>query len=153
MSRKMALLFSLIGLAVGAGLGYAAAHKAHGILLPLDEVEWVVREGPDWVSPDGSPISVAVLWGDPSTGAHGRLVKLPAGFVVANHAHTGAYHGFNLRGTWRHTLLETGQSRDLPPGSYVHQPGGEMHGDACVGSTDCVLLLVQDRAYDFIKQE
>jgi hypothetical protein len=60
----MALLFSLIGLAVGAGLGYAAAHKAHGLLLPLDEVEWVVREGSDWVSPDGRPISVAVLWGD-----------------------------------------------------------------------------------------
>ena len=145
MSRNLVLLFSLLGLVIGAGLGFAAGHKAHGLMVPLDEVEWVAREG--------SPISVSVLWGDPSSGAHGRLVKLPAGFVVPNHAHTGDYHAFNLSGTWQHTFLATGESRDLPPGSYVHQPGGEMHGDACVGTSDCVLLVVQDRAADFIRQE
>ena len=91
--------------------------------------------------------------GDPATGAHVRLVKLPAGFVAPVHAHTGTYYGTNLTGVWKHSFEETGESRELPPGSYVIQPGGQMHGDACIGTEDCILLLQQDVAADFILPE
>ena len=144
MARK-SFLFVALALLAAAGLAYTAAHKDHGSMIPPDEVEWTQREG--------SPIGRAVLWGDPSTGAHVRLIKLPAGFVAPNHLHTGDYHGVNLTGTWRHTFLETGEVRELPPGSYVFQPGGEMHGDACIGPEDCIIMLQQSVARDFIMQE
>ena len=55
-----------------------------------------------------------------------------------------------LSTAWKHTSLETGESRELPPGSYVFQPGGEMHGDACGGPEDCAIMLSQSVAADFI---
>ena len=128
---------------MGTGSAYIVER---GIMISLDEVEWQpVREG--------SPIDVAVLSGDPATGAHVRLVRLPAGYVVPVHAHTGDYNGINLTGTWKHTFTETGEERELPPGSYVFQPGGEMHSDACIGPEDCILLLQQSVPADFILQE
>ena len=142
-TKKFAALFAgAAALAVAAGLGYAAGHKDRGAMSALDEVEWIPRTN--------SPVETAVLAGDPATGAHVRLVKLPAGFVVPDHAHTGDYHGVNLTGTWKHTFLETGESRELPPGSFVFQPGGEMHGDACIGPEDCIIMLSQSVAADFI---
>ena len=114
-TKKFAALFAgAAALAVAAGLGYAAGHKDRGAMSALDEVEWIPRAN--------SPVETAVLAGDPATGPHIRLVKLPAGFVVPDHAHTGDYHGVNLTGTWKHTFLETGESRELPPGSFVFQP-------------------------------
>ena len=53
-------------------------------MVALDEVEWIPRTN--------LPIEVAVLSDGPATGAHVRPVKLPAGFVVPDHAHTGDYH-------------------------------------------------------------
>lgn len=145
MPRKLALLVGAAMLA-SAGLGYAAGHNDHGTIVAWDEVEWApIREG--------SPVSVFVLWGDPSSGAHGRLLTLPAGFNAPIHAHTGDYHGINLAGTWLHSFDATGESRELPPRSYVFQPGGEMHGDACLGTEDCVIFLTQDVAGDFIPKE
>jgi len=107
-TRKV-FLFGAVVLLAAAGLAYTAAHKDHGSMLALDEVEWALIEG--------TPVGIAVLWGNPSKGASVRLLKFPAGFVVPNHAHTGDYHGVNLTGTWRHAFLETGEVRDLPPGS------------------------------------
>ena len=49
-------------------------------------------------------VEVAVLAGDPATGANIRPVKLPAGFTAPDHGHTGDHHGVNLAGTWKHTL-------------------------------------------------
>ena len=31
--------------------------------------------------------------------------------------------------------------RELPPGSFVFQPGGDMPGDAFIGPEDCVIML------------
>lgn len=145
MSKKMLLVFGL-AMVVSAGLGYAAGHKNHGTILSHDAIEW--KE----LAP-GSPLQLAVLWGDPATGDHTRLIKLPAGFEAPIHAHTADYHGINLTGTWRHGFEETGESAELPPDSYVFQPGGEMHSDACVGPEDCILFLNQHGPADFIPKE
>jgi quercetin dioxygenase-like cupin family protein len=142
---KKLFLFVAVALLAAAGLACADSHKDHGLMVALDDVEWAPIEG--------TPLSVAVIWGDPSAGPHVRFVKLPAGFVGPIHAHTGDYHGVNLSGTWQHVITETGEVRDLPPGSYVFQPGGEMHADACVGLEDCVLMIYKSVANDFILQE
>ena len=124
-------------------LGHAAGHKDHGSMVALDDVERAPAR-------PGSPVGIAALAGDPATGAHVRLVELLAGYAAPDRARTGGYRGVSLTGTWRHTFLETGESRELPPGSYVFQPGGEMHGDACVGDVNCVPMPSQSVAADFI---
>ena len=35
----------------------------------------------------------------------------------------------------------------------MFQPAGEMHGDACVGDVDCVIVLSQSGAADFIPRQ
>ncbi len=143
--KKLCLPLAAALTIAAAGLAHADGHANQGTMIALDQVEWrPIRPG--------SQVGLGVLWGDPSAGAHVRLVKLPAGFVVPVHAHTGAYHGVNLTGTWKHSFTATGEERILPPGSYVFQPGGEMHGDSCVGPEDCVLMLQQSVASDFIPQ-
>ncbi|MCY4513820.1 MAG: hypothetical protein OXC69_01595 [Candidatus Tectomicrobia bacterium] len=51
------------------------------------------------------------------------------------------------------TFLETGEVRERPPGSFVSQLGGEIHDNACIGPEDCIIVLHQSVAADFITQE
>jgi len=146
MKTLMTLVFGCAALLATFGAAHAEGNGAHGVMISLDEVEWQpIREG--------SAVDVAVLFGNPATGANVRLIRFPAGFTAPVHAHTGDYHGVVLSGTWKHWFEETGEERDLLPGSYVFQPGGEMHGDACIGPEDCVFLLQQSVAADFIPKQ
>ncbi len=145
MTKKLAIMFS-VALVAAAGLGYAGGHIQNGEMVAADAMEWQQLG-------DG-PLQVTVLWGDPATGAHGRLIKLPAGFSAPVHSHTGDYHGINLAGTWRHSFEEGASvSKDLPPGSHVFQPGTGYHGDTCVGPEDCIFFLTQNVAADFIPRD
>lgn len=143
MMRKTMTVLTL-GLALAAGTAGADGH-GKGILLGADEMDWNPAR-------PGSPLSVVVLWGKPGEGAHGRLLKLPAGFKAPVHAHTGDYNGINLTGTWRH-YFDNGESKDLPPGSHVLQPGGQMHGDECIGTEDCIQFLQQSVKAHFIPKK
>jgi hypothetical protein len=145
MTKKLALMFGVSLMAatgLGFGLGIAGGHVSGGKLTASDAYEWQQLG-------DG-PLQVTVLWGDPATGAHGRLIKLPAGFTAPVHYHSGAYNGVNVAGTWRHTFKDGDKfGMDLPQGSHVFQPAGGYHDDTCVGPEDCIFLLTQDVAADF----
>ena len=78
------------------------------------------------------------------------FLVLPAGVEVGMHAHTGDYYGINIQGTWVRTVEGDPVEKELPPGSYVFQPGGQFHNDRCAGPDDCVLFLHQHAAGDFI---
>lgn len=147
MKKLNNLKYCLFGASMiaAAGLGYAAGSAQKGQMIAADAMDWQSAG-------EGSPLSVVVLWGNPGEGEHGRLLKLPSGFEAPTHAHTGDYWGVNLAGTWRH-YFEDGDSQDLPPGSYVFQPGGQMHGDACVSDEDCILFVHQKQKNDFIPQQ
>lgn len=143
MTRKSLLLG--LSLIAATGLSYAADDGKAGTMTAADQMEW--RElGP------GSPVKMVILWGDRNKGEYAMLLRIPAGFVAPIHAHTGDYHGMNLTGTWRHSF-DGGEERELPPGSYVFQPGMAMHGDACIGPDDCVLFVHQYVKGDFIPKQ
>jgi quercetin dioxygenase-like cupin family protein len=97
----------------------------------------------------GTGVDLCVLWGNRDKGEYAMMVRIPAGFAAPIHAHTGDYHGINVAGVWRHSF-DGGEERDLPPGSYVFQPGSGFHGDACVGPEDCILFIHQHTKGDFI---
>ena len=141
---KTSLLIGLSLVTAAAFTGQAAAADV-GKMVPSDQMQW------QEMAP-GSPLKIAILWGDRSKGEYAMLLKLPAGFDAPIHAHTGDYHGINLTGTWRHSF-DGGEQKTLPPDSYVFQPGLGMHGDACMGPEDCILFIHQHAKGDFIPKQ
>jgi len=133
----------LLGIIMFAAAQFS--YGADGTMTPADQLPW--KE----FAP-GSPLKLVVLWGDRASGEYAMLLKMPAGFVAPIHAHTGEYHGINLTGTWKHSF-DGGDEKELPPGSYVLQPGKGMHGDACVGPDDCILFVHQYVKGDFIPKQ
>ena len=143
MPKKPLLL--LVSLIAAAGPGYAVGADK-GTMTAANELQWTEAA-------PGSPVKRAILWGDRNSGGdYAQLLRIPAGFVAPIHAHSGDYHGVNLTGTWRHSF-DGGEQRDLPPGSYVCQPGMGMHGDACVGPEECILFVHQHVKGDFIPKQ
>ena len=90
--------------------------------------------------PDGPRI--AILWGDPAIGTSAMLLELRKGSLQL-HTHTADYHLVVVEGEvkhWSENESEAG-AKVLGPGSYWFQPGGKVHGDACL--TDrCVVHIV-----------
>lgn len=68
------------------------------------------------------------------------------------HSHTGDYNAINFQGTWRR-LMEGGEWVELPPGSYVYQPGEAMHADTCLGPDECVIFVTQEVERSYIPKE
>ena len=95
---------------------------------------WASAQTP--AAPSQKPPATAAPAATPAQKPAPNRPKLPAGFVAPIHAHTGDYYGVNLTGTWRHSF-DGGDQKELPPGSYVFQPGMGFHGDACPGPEDC----------------
>jgi hypothetical protein len=132
----------LILMAVAAGSYAVGVAQGKAVNIPASAIKWVPNA-------PGSPMQVAVLWGDRATGEYAMLLKMPAGSEAGRHSHTAAYHGVGVQGTWVHTN-DGGKPIELPAGSYVVQPGKEIHNDSCKGTTDCVIFVHQDAANDFI---
>ena len=135
------LVVACVAAAIGATAGMASAQE---------QAPAVNRSAEEINAMPGQPV---VVWGDrsePGEDGYGMFLVLAAGQEVGSHAHTGAYHGINLQGTWVRTVEGDPVEKELPPGSYVFQPGGQFHTDRCAGPDDCVLFLHQHAGGDFI---
>lgn len=144
-TRMMKRIGGAIGVATVAAFSYAAGiAQGKAVNMPLASLKWAPAA-------PGSPIQIAVLWGDRAKGPeYGMLLKMPAGSEAGIHAHTGDYHAVNVQGNWVHTNQGDPKQYELPPGSYVVQPGKAMHNDMCKGTTDCIIFIHQHAAGDFI---
>ena len=93
-----------------------------------------------WVDVPNMPIKTAVLWGDPTKGAHGALHKFPAGFEVPLHHHTADHHAIVVSGTAIMTL-EGEAGKKLGPGSYFSFTGKKKHSTKCDAGSECLLFV------------
>jgi Domain of unknown function (DUF4437) len=145
-TTKKRVLGTLV-LAAVAGLSYAAGAAKGKQPVTMGASELVFEP----YAP-GAPLQVAKLWGDRAKGGdYGMLLKLPAGFEAGMHSHTADYHAVNVQGTWIHTNEgQTSPAKEMPPGSYVFQPGKQIHNDVCKGKTDCIIFVHQHAKGDFI---
>jgi hypothetical protein len=142
--RKLVIGLSVLT-AVCAAYAAGAASKKNATLIPAGELKWE-----DYAP--GSPLKIVQLWGDRTKGEYAMLLKLPAGFEVPLHTHSADYQGITLQGVWVHPVEgdAASESKELPPMSYVDQPGKQVHRDTCKGTTDCVLFIRQAKKGDFI---
>ena len=135
---------AIVVAAVAAVSYVAGVAQGKAVNMPLASLKWAPAA-------PGSPIQIAVLWGDRAKGPeYGMLLKMPAGSEAGMHAHTGDYHAVNVQGSWVHTNQGDPKQNELPPGSYAMQPGKAMHNDMCKGTTDCIVFVHQHAPGDFI---
>jgi hypothetical protein len=111
--------------------------------IPAADLTWTDLD------PSGAPgVQIAPLWGDPSTGAFGAFLKLPAGFAAPLHTHTYPMRVVIVSGTYIQQPDGSPEFR-LGSGSYLMQPGGNYrHVTRCAADADCIFFFESDGAFD-----
>ena len=129
--------FSLVATCTGCSLFAPAQPNRDPVTISYQEARFV----PDNPRQPAGP-RIAILWGDPATGPSAMLLELGK-VSLPLHIHTADYHLLVVEGEvkhWSENDSEAG-AKVLGPGSYWFQPGGKVHGDACL--TDrCVVYIV-----------
>ena len=128
-----------------ASLAYAAgaAKGKQPVNIAASELQW------DDYAP-GTPLKVTKLWGDRTKGGeYAMLLRMPPNFEAGLHTHTQDYHAVTVSGNWVHTNAD-GTGKELPPSSYVFQPGKQPHNDLCKGPSECILFIHQHGKGDFM---
>ena len=121
--------------AVQSGTGSAALESvATMTVIPLsDALDRAFRPLHAW-SPEGPQI--VVLEGDPASGPSLTLFRFAADYAGSGrlHTHTHDYRLWLIEGALKHWDAEGSEDSAsvLRPGSYVHQPAGQLHAANCV---------------------
>ena len=95
------------------------------------------------------PLEAAPAYGDLFHGEHGTFIKLPAGFISPDHAHSEDYHANVISGIVANGAPGS-KMVQLPVGSYYFQKGGESHITKCLSANECILFLSQPGKFDYI---
>jgi quercetin dioxygenase-like cupin family protein len=132
------LLLVLVGLGTLGSL--AAQQGQQAVLWPATGMTWSDN-------PAIPGAKIAVLWGDPKTGAYGALKTLPAGTTLRLHTHTSDQKVVLLSGTIV-LSISGGASKELGTGSYAFIPGGLKHSADCKAGAECVYFEEQPGASD-----
>ena len=105
---------------------------------------------------EGSPVEVAMLWGDPETGPAAVMVRFPEGYQEPWHSHSATYHSVLIKGDFQTSSKDADGitvSDVYGPGSYAVQPGGAVHAEIYAGSCELVALVYFDGPVDFALDE
>ncbi len=105
------------------------------VVWPAADLKWTD-------SPGVKGAKIAVLWGDPKTGAYGALKKFSGGSALALHTHSHDQKVIVVAGAIVLTI-EGGAPRELTAGSYAFIPAGAKHVAECKPGPDCVYFEEQ----------
>jgi hypothetical protein len=138
--RKIGKTLAILPLVLAIPTGWTQGLKNEYV--PTEKTPWY-RESPRF------PVQLAPLWGDRAKGEAGTLLTTPPGFKSGVHSHTADYRAVVVRGTWKHWVPSTGEGNGvaLQPGAYWTQVHTQLHADACVSKTPCVIFLFNKEPY------
>ena len=104
---------------------------------------------------EGSPVHLAVLWGNPETGPTAVMIKFPEGYKEPWHYHSSTYHAVLVKGEFSSRSPEGGpdSERVLGPGSYIVQPGGVTHAEINAGAGESLAMVYFEGPTDFVPVE
>ena len=104
---------------------------------------------------EGSPVEIAVLWGNPATGPAAVMVRFPEGYQEPWHSHSSTYHSVLVKGSFQSKDKDAGTSTPATfgPGSYALQPGGAVHAEVNAGAGELVAFVYFDGPVDFVMDE
>lgn len=140
-SFAVAVVTAALGLAAGA---WAAHTNSKDISLTQpSEVKWTPMNPQ---AGDKGP-QLAVVFGDPSKGPFGALMKFPAGMRPGPHIHTSDYWGVVISGAMA-DFAPGDEGKAVAAGGYYFQPAKVPHDNHCVEGADCVLFVYMPHALD-----
>jgi quercetin dioxygenase-like cupin family protein len=124
----------LLGLVAAVVLAWATGAPASEKKSAKKEVIYVSSE--QTAFKEAMPgVSMAVLWGDPKTGAHGTFTKFTPGYDAGTHTHTNDVWLVVIKGAYLYKD-DAGEKR-VGPGEFIWIPGGHKHwsgGDKTEGA-------------------
>lgn len=149
MRRAVLFLLALTGCVYAPAPSAPSAPGSGGaapVVMPSHRITWTAVKFP-------AGARMAVLSGNPETGAFRALERWPAGTRVALHTHTHDAYAFAHAGTI--ALRFEGQPpAELGPGSWAMIPGGVPHETICrSGGGDCIFYLEMSGRADTIITE
>jgi quercetin dioxygenase-like cupin family protein len=131
-----------LGLMVSSvGAQNKLAGDAKPVILSAASAKWVDN-------PAVKGAQIAVLTGDPKTGAYSALKKLAAGTSLGKHTHTSMQKVVMVSGTITLEVAGMGPAQDMTPGSFLEIPGGVVHSADCKAGADCIYYEEQPGAAD-----
>ena len=103
---------------------------------------------------EGSPVEGALLWGNPATGPAAVMVRFPEGYAEPWHSHSSTYRAVLIQGEVQSRGKGGSDSpRTYNPGTYMVQPGGEVHSEVNAGKGPMVALVYFEGPVDFVLSE
>jgi quercetin dioxygenase-like cupin family protein len=105
-----------------------------------------------WMSADPSKPDgpqMAVVQGNPKTGAFVAMAKFPAGFAGSVHSHPAAFTGVAMSGT---TLngRSADENTEMTPGTIWTAPANEVHFTGCTPDAECIIAAYMDGAMGMV---
>lgn len=138
-TRVLAIASLVVAAAVVAALGQETAAKKP---MTTRQMKVMTQSDLKWEQDPESKVSIAVLSGNPKTGAYEAFVKFPAGLEIPLHWHTFSNTGVGVSGT---LVIEVeGQGpKELSAGTWGNVPGRLRHTTKCKEGADCVFYARQ----------
>ena len=119
-----------------------SVENTNSAIADLSTVTWKPLEG----VPKGA--EVAVLSGNPATGASEVMIRLPAGYLFPHHSHTSREVLFWSEGKFTY-IADDGTKQTLEPDSYLNLPSGTKHSVLC-GQEPCLVYARYDKPFDLL---
>jgi hypothetical protein len=146
---RTAMLSSLalaVGLCVGTVSPQDAAPKASADVaakpITVRQVKAMSQADLKWETDPESKVAMAVVSGNPKTGAYEAFLKFPAGMELPLHWHTFSNTGVGVSGNL--VIEAQGQAAvEMGPGGWGFVPGRLKHTTKCRAGADCVIYARQ----------
>jgi anti-sigma factor ChrR (cupin superfamily) len=140
--KALVRVSSLVLIGMIAAVTLSAGGDKKAVVWPAGDVKWAE-------SPAMKGLSVATLWGDPSTGPYGALKKVAGGTDFGWHTHASDQKVVAISGTFDFQL-EGQAAKVLSSGSYLSIPSGVKHWPKCRAGADCVWFEEATGKSDYI---
>jgi quercetin dioxygenase-like cupin family protein len=130
--RRSQMVLAVVGLMVAAAfVGVARSQKEPG----KKGVIFVAAEHATFKESPTPGVSMAVVWGDPDTGAHATFTKFVPGYDAGMHTHTSDIWIVVVKGAYLYK--DDGGEKRVATGDFLKVPGGHRHwsgGDKTEGA-------------------
>ena len=129
MTIRRMVVGSLVVAVLVVGISVYAQNNANKAVTYVAAEQATFKPGPT------VGVSMAVLWGDPDSGAHGTFTKFAPGYEAGMHTHTADVSLVVIKGAYLYKD-EAGEKR-VGPGDFIRILGGHKHwsgGDKTEGA-------------------
>jgi len=122
----------------------AAKATANAVFMEAKDIKWeAVAEFPG--------LSMAVVEGDATKGAHHSFMKFDAGFTAPMHHHTPNTFVTVIKGDF--VLTVDGVEHRLSPGSFFSFKKKQPHATMCAAGSECIIFVDARGKWDTVPEK